>query len=338
LVKSGRITVVVEAPGLSPTSHESTPLYKLGNGEIRLASLDAAVTGGPKLRVHVLSSERGTKGDRKRIRELRIHILRMHSAVELMSFLAKIMTRPPLPFSESPGETGFEQLQRTLLDCVRLVRSPTHVGGASPAAVLNALTANTFGSRDLQRNFDRMLGAMRQKVRTEFNQLLRELEADEKCVVSTPAANQRDQQGLTTYNTFYLLGGAHMGNKFEFNEKVNAGAIGDHAKVNPRVIGDDAKVEGDVVTGHTFTIGQQSFNREELLGQLKELGEFVSARSDAKALDASQHLVLAEKAVQNEDPKGFIEALRNTGGWVVKAAGDIGVSIAQAAIQAAVGL
>ncbi len=173
LVGPGRIASVVEAAGVDVADdfrggHETAML-----GRIRLSSLDVPVVGGGVVRCHVLSSSSTSTGDRKRIRELRIHLLRLHSIFELMRFLtSQAVTGASAGIAEEPGTPAYDRLQQTLLACARTVRTGAAPGRADPEVLLDtAFFARQLVDADLQTMLTRVLASARPKVRAEVEEL-----------------------------------------------------------------------------------------------------------------------------------------------------------------------
>jgi len=165
LVGAGRITAVVEAAGVTVDGELTQVHQTLTLGRITLASLDVSVPGGGVVRCHLLHTASRSTADRKRIRELRIHILRLHSIFELMRFL----TGPNVSaaaIADTPTSPAFDRLQQTILECVRIVRTDKKPGGADSGDLLDtSLFARRLVDVDLQTMVSRMLVAARPKVR-----------------------------------------------------------------------------------------------------------------------------------------------------------------------------
>ncbi|MEI3848057.1 MULTISPECIES: hypothetical protein [unclassified Microbacterium] len=174
LVGSGRIAAVVEAAGVAVDPDFRTVHETLALGRITLTSLDVAVPGGGSVRCHILHSASRTTGDRKRIRELRIHLLRLHSVFELMRFLTgPIVTGNSAGIADSPGSVAFDRLQQTMLECARIVRTVSAPGGADAESLLDtALFARRLVDIDLQNMLTRMLAEARPRVRREVEMVL----------------------------------------------------------------------------------------------------------------------------------------------------------------------
>jgi hypothetical protein len=324
MVGSGKITAVVEAPGVRVETDEDIRSEQLEGGRIHLASTNVAIQGGGSLRCHVLWSAGRSKGDRKRIRELRIHILRLHSIFELMRFLCSHAVVNSL--SETRGTQAFDHLQRTLLSCVRIVRTQASPGDTAAGRVLDtAFFSENFVDRNLELMLARMLDAMRPRVRLEVEEFL---ESERQRAADNLAASElRERLGTggiivvqENYNdksSKYSLGGS--GNVF--------GAVGDNASVHGNVTGG---------AGNTLTIGGQAFVASELVAELQTLREALS--STPEAIDAMAPVQEAQDEAAKGNAVGVVAALKRAGKWALDVAERIAVPVATAAIKAAMGL
>lgn len=342
LVRAGFITAVVEAPGLTGNIPEWMRTERVTGSHIQLASHDTEVSGGGRLRVHVLWGDRGTTGDRALIRQLRIHIMRLHSIYELLRFLASpAALHANLPFSETPDEKSFDHLQRTLYECMRIVERPDAIGGAPLSAVLNAaFFSRQFANRDLPSMLGQTLDNMRPKVVKKVKRFIKN--EDRRLVDDLAAEEERNRFNLTQ---IIFEKGASMGDIYKIknnngpvgpNSKI-IGPVGKNAKVVGTVTGDDSQVSGNI-SAKKVTIDEKPFKRAELLDELVKLRDHLRESNDQEAQQAGQELVLIENHLHNEDAKGFVGALQKAGKYAMNAAGQIGMGLAQTAISAAMGL
>lgn len=335
MVGAGQITVVVEAPGMVPEIPRSVRTEQLRSSRVQLASLNASVPGGGSMKIHVLWDNRGTKGDRKRIRELRIHILRLHSIFELMRFLASpVVLHSKLPLADSPGTPGFDQLQRTILECVRVVRTQAAIGNVSPLSILDAaFYSKNFVDRDLQMMLRRLLGAMRPKVSKEVELFIEEEER--RSAANLRADQERNQLGPKTI----IINGEIMSNFYEINGPV-VGPVGDNAKVEGNLVGGTAHIEGDLVagSGRTISFRGKSFPSDVLLEELRILRDHISKTDAKEGPDAVEQLAEAQEKAESGDSNGVLAALKKAGTWVLGITSQIGVPVAQAALEAALGV
>ena len=174
LVGAGRISAVVEAAGVTIADDFKDHHQAVELGRIRLTSLDLPVVGGGLVRCHILSSSSTSTGDRKRIRELRIHILRLHSIFELMRFLtSQAVSGASAGIAEKQGTQAYDRLQQTLLACARTVRTDMRPGRADADVLLDtAFFARRLVDADLRSMLTRVLTAARPRVRAEVEALL----------------------------------------------------------------------------------------------------------------------------------------------------------------------
>jgi len=324
LVCAGRTAVVVEMSGLSPSDLNVVDVEHLHIDGIDLASFDVVAHGGGSLRCHVLWDAEGSRRNRKRIRELRIHILRLHSIYELIRFLASsAITSHKASISDVVGSAGFDALQRTLLSCLRIVRAPVHPGGADSKTVLDtAFSAHNFIDRDLNSILDRTLSAMRPKVRDE---VLRYYEAENARLRENEEA--RLARSDSTRPPLIVIGDLHM-STYEFNDS-NIGAVGDHAVAHDNVIGN---------TADRVAVGGLALSRSELVSALGSLQSQLAEREDGESAEALVALQSAQAELKSGNDKAAIASLRRAGKWALAAATSVGGGVAATAISAALGL
>ncbi|WP_417367634.1 hypothetical protein [Glutamicibacter arilaitensis] len=336
LVKPGEMTAVIEAPGLIPRIPQSMPAVRLWGSDVQLLSLPVHVPGGGRMTVHVLWDELGSKGNRKRIREMRIHILRLHSIFELMRSLASpAMLRSPHPLSETCGELGFDSLQRTLLECVRIVNSRKPIGNESPSAVLDAaFFSRNFADRNLKLMLERMLGAMRPRVQREVEDFI--AKENGRSAVNLAAEKKRTIQ---TMNIIKVERSIYMGHKYSINAPVT-GPVGDNAKVEGNVIGGNARVNEVAVDAskRKITIGDVSVDSNTLYHELRALREYMASAEVSEQTESEEYLIEAENHAKNGNAHGVRSALSRAGTRIAEVAAEIGVPVAQAALKAAIGL
>lgn len=323
IVRAGRTTVVLEAPGQIPCDANNFRSEQLSVSGINLVSFDVRVDGGGDVRCHVLWDQSGSKGNRKKIRELRIHILRLHSIHELMRHLASsVVTSSKAEISDAEGTPGFDALQQTLLSCVRTVLSRERPGGARPEAILDtAFFAQNFNERNLTNLLDRTISAMRPKVR---NAIVAFHESEEQRQRDNAEADlQRQLQQKPTviverleFVTKYVVSG-------------NIGAVGDNAQARNNVIG-GAPTD--------FLIGETKISRELLMAELRALRESLVVSNQANVDEDVRAVASAELELRNGQDSAATNSLRKVANWAVDAATAIGAGVAATAIAAASGL
>lgn len=323
IVRAGRTTVVLEAPGQVPSDASSFRSEQLSVGGINLVSFDVRVEGGGKVRCHVLWDQSGSKGNRKRIRELRIHILRLHSIHELMRHLASpAVSSAEAEISDAEGTPGFDALQQTLLSCVRTVGSSERPGGAPSEAILDtAFFAQNFSDRNLSNLLNRTISGMRPKVRSAIV-AFRESE-EQRQRDNMEAEMQRQRQHGTTV----IIERLEFVTKYEVSG--NIGAVGDNAQARNNVIG-GASTE--------LVIGETKISREALLVELRALRVSWAESKQSSADEGVRAVESAEQEIRNGQDSAATSSLRKVGSWAVDAATAIGVGVAATAIAAASGL
>jgi len=324
LVYPGKTTAVLEAPGFALSDVESARTHELSVGGIGLVSFDARVEGGGDVRCHVLWDPSGNKGNRKLIRELRIHILRLHSIHQLMHRLASgAVTSESANISDVPGTVGFDALQRTLLSCVRTIQTRSRPGGADSKTVLDtAFFAENFSEPNLSTALERTVSAMRPKVRAEVVAFVK---AEEQRMRENATEEQERQR---RHETAINIGEFTLHNQYV----INGGNIG--------AVGDNARAEGSVFNAPAalITIGDQEVSRADLLAELGTLRADLSAGDQEGADTAAEAIQAAEVALQDGEDAAAIRYLGKLARWTVSASTAIGVSVAAVAIRAALGM
>lgn len=333
LVKSGIMAVVVEAPGLTSAFPNSENARMLCDGRIQLRTLDADVPGGGKMKIHFLSDENGTKGDRKRIRELRVHILRLHSIFELMRMLASSsLDTSQLPFEENEGTPGFNRLQRTLLESMRVVERGIGTNYSLPSPLLDsAFFLNDFAGTNLDGTLGRLLTKMRPKVRNSVEAAF----AHDREYASRNLAFGKEaflESNLSINN--YYMNGSVVGDSYEVKGDVN-GVLGKNAKFEGTSFGRSARVTRSQISGTNFNIdiGGRDFPQEELIADIRALREHLIETGDDSNKEAGDLLREAELEIQHGRSVGARKALKRFGEMALDMAGQIGAGLAQAAIQ-----
>lgn len=301
LVKAGATSVVVEAPGYFIDHRTEIPCHYLETEGVQLASLTVRVPSGGSVRCHVLGTSGQTKEDRKRVREMRIHILRLHSIYEFMKFLASpTHSGPNSPLAHVETSTGFSALQQALLTCVRTVNSRKAPGGIDAATLLDvAFSAQNFADRDLQVMLDRTIASMRPRVRREIEAFIQ-------------AEKDRERNTVAIYH-------------------INNSAVG--------AIGDNARSINSTVGGHDNVIlAGRTISRTQLLVDLETIRQAASGGRTGAPTDVIENLEIAEGSLRSGDTAGALAALRKAGEWALTTATTIGANVAAAAIKVAIGL
>lgn len=333
LVKAMHPCVVVEAPGRSGSLDRSIRAQQLRIGNIRLASFDADTGSTRSIRCHVLWDTTGSKADRKRIRQLRIHILRLHSVYEFLRFLASSrISGPNSPISSTTGEPGFDALQQALLSCARLAESANTPAGGDVDSLLNvAFSGRNFSDRKLPDMLDRALTGMRPKVRNELEDFLssEKRRASRNSNINLGRGNHSASHIIFKdgVNNVYI-GGRSIVSKFNIKGD-NFGAIGDGSSINNSVIGDTSKL---------IKIGNENLPSETLQQELLQLRAQVLETSRLDKEEIAQVLESAEESARIGDGENVRRRLRGVGTWVFETASSIGKSVAAAAIAVAIGI
>jgi hypothetical protein len=87
MVRAGRPVLAVEAPARIPALDLGLRVERYPIADLELLSFMLPVPGARPLRCYVISSRDGSSSTRRRIRELRVHVLRLHSIDQFLTAL-----------------------------------------------------------------------------------------------------------------------------------------------------------------------------------------------------------------------------------------------------------
>lgn len=319
LVTNGLTTVIVEMPGMSPLDEVPCKSRSTSAGGVTLTTFEVERSDGGKIRVHMVSEATGSKDGRRKVRELRIHVARLHSFSELLRALSSnSVTSPNAPISDEKGTPGFDALQRTLLSCSRSLNAASKPGGLPSNKIFEAAYyATPLGRKDFITRLERTLSAMRPKVRES---VLTAVALDKAAV----------EQAENTYSL-------QTENRSVVNmSKVNITVSGD----NNGNIGERIQVQDMIVSPSKtfFFIGEARVDRLELAGELNALASLLANNegfSDSASIEAIKD---AEVAVRGGNDDVARSRLKRTSEWVLDAAKSVGEGIAAAAIIYTLGM
>lgn len=304
--RAGRALAVLEAPGLAPDDLSEASVTGVDRAGVQLTSFTANVRGGGQLRTHLLWAPTPSAIQRRRIREIRIHLLRLHSTREFLRCLATSSNWAD-PLAGKRSKDGFQALQRTLLSCVRLAEGESRAGHHQPASVLEAaFPGERLFDDDLMVLLNRTLDAMRPKVRTEID-AYRQREQERLDVV---AAGGREKG--TTVNTFNI-------------KAKTIGLVGDQAQIERL----EVKPRGDVIT-----INGAEISRSRLQDEIDELRLAAAGREP----EAEHRLAAASASLVKGSDSGVARHLRHAGRWAFNTATELGLNVASSAISHSMGL
>lgn len=306
LVRAGRSVAVLEAPGLKPENVTG----RADRFGVSMTSFTLPITGGGQLRTHVIWDADGTAENRKRIREARIHILRLQSVREFLRFLAT-SSRDENVLARDPSDGGYEALQRALLSCVRIADRNAKVGHVDPAAILNATFPHErIFDDDLEILLKRTLGNMRPKVPAEAQAFI----SGERKRVFEPDAVATTRESIVN------------------NYEVKANYVG--------VIGDNSTIENLVVgvKGRTISIGGHPVAIDALLKELHTLRDVAANETSDESQARVREIENVERAVESGDNTGALKSLRRLGGWALTSTNALGLAVAASAVSHALGM
>lgn len=325
-VKAGRPVLAVEAPGVAPVLDLGLWVERYPIGDLELLSFLLPTNHASPLRCYWISSRDGSSTARRRVRELRIHVLRLHSIYQFLTSLTKAVwasTRAQSPFATTPS-AAYDQLQFAIACFVGTLRS-ARVAGIGPAP--NLLSAAFLAHEIIEDNGlhvieQRLLAAARPDVLRKLRDLAGE-EADRSLLDEVLNAG-RDRTGLLTIN-----GGVHVG-KYDIHGS-NIGAVGDNASASDFVQGQALNV---------IKVGGQDFDQFKLVAELGDLRAAIGrgeASSEGSADESQAVLAEAETAARKGDGEGVKASLAKLGRWVLRLAQATGAAVAAAAIAHAMG-
>lgn len=306
LVRAGTSVAVLEAPGLRPAD-EKARTNRFG---VAMTSFTIPVIGGGQLRTHVLWDTEGTADNRKRIREARIHILRLQSIREFLRFLAS-MSRDETLLASKPSHAGYDPLQRTLLSCIRIADRNALEGHIDPEAILNAAFPHErIFENDLEILLKRTLAGMRPKVPAEAQAFI----YGEKQRVVSPDVKPRSQESVV--HNYHITAN-------------NIGAVGDNAKIKNLKVGTE---------GRMLEIGGQSVAVGPLLEELRKLDATATNDDSLEATECSERIRSIEASLEAGDDEGAVASLRKLGRWAMSSSNTLGLTIVASAVTYALGL
>jgi hypothetical protein len=152
LVHDGQPVLVIEAPGLSLRIDIGIPVDRCWVKEVELLSFILPGSAVPPLRCYVLMSAVDSPDARSRIREARVHILRMHSIQQFMLGLVAQVRQAGREGSLLAAEPSapYDRLQNAISILIRKLQDARRPGGESVTSLLPA-AAITLAEADAQK-------------------------------------------------------------------------------------------------------------------------------------------------------------------------------------------
>jgi hypothetical protein len=275
----------------------------------------------------VIFSRDGSSTARRRVRELRVHVLRLHSIDQFLTGLTKEVwagTRARSSFATTPS-SAYDRLQRAIVSVLGTLRS-ARIAGIGPAPnLLSAafLAHELIEDNGLQLLEQRLLAAARPDVLRKLRDLA-STEADRRRLDEVLNVG-RDPVGVLTIN-----GGVHVSS---YNiQGSNIGAVGDNASASDFVQGPTVNV---------IKVGGQDLDQLKLVAELGGLRAAISrgeTGQEDSAGNAQAVLAEAETAARQGDGEKVKASLAKLGRWVLQLAQATGAGVATAAIAHALGV
>ena len=328
-VKAGRPVLTVEAPGLTPVldMNRRTDRYQID--DLKLFSCLLPIKHGRPLRCYWITSDDASPAARRRVRELRIHVLRLHSIDQFLTGLTSTVqqsTRSRTTFAVTPS-AAYDRLQLAIVSVLRTLRSVRVAGiGPTPNLLSAAFLAHEFiEDYALQVLERRLLAAARPAVLRGLRSLVDD-EADRR-LTDGVLDSLRDRAGVLTI----LEGGLHM-SKYDLRG-ANVGAVGDNASASDFVQGQNLNV---------IRVEGQEFDRFQLATELSKLHAAITQGNvpgSEGSVDKNQMaLKEAETAARAGNGEGVKASLSKLSRWVLRLAQATGSAVAAAAIAHTLGL
>lgn len=327
---SGRVTagasaVAIEVDERDIVSSAWLEEWDIGDG-LRLAARTVAFAGRE---VNVFLVKRPARFDRDRARELRVHVLRLHSEREYLRRLARLLSVEG--FIEGCEHAQAERVQDALNQCLAaLTRAARY--GFSAAEIRAAFAADrTLSGAELEVLTERI-----QRFRPVIGKRLKRLNELEDASEERwrDLFERNPNQRIPIY-----IRELNMAKYDQRGSQI--GAAGDKASATNFSFGGQLNLgEMSAADAEALRSALQTLRRhlaEQLLAEsVIEVGS--EAISPTQIGDAIGALSEAEAAVSARDEQRAQGALRRSGRWLASFAQQVGAELAAAAIRGALGL
>jgi len=269
---------------------------------LRLDSLGSQL--GQPIGLWLLGAGKNASPDRRR--RLRIHLFRLHAEKEALRLVLRSIIDKSIPIS--PGSAATDELQRYLLESVRLLKKKTRHGLAQ-SELLSA--AQEFDAEISPGERDTLL-----------TQLARVRGSVKRAVAVVADAGGRIEHAAQVVQIF----GGNVMTGDTYNNSGQAGAIGPNAQA----------------TGNTFVQSRGVDENVDLAVLAQELGR-LRTEMRGKATTAEQDVAVAdvakaEAAATKGDRKAIAEHLKSAGKWALDIASKIGVNLATSVLKGTLGI
>lgn len=328
LVEAGRPVITIEGTGIAPTLDLGSEIDRYKIEDVEVLGFMLPISGAKPIQCYCVSSSDKSSASLRKVRELRIHLLRLHSIHELLVCLINRASSNEwrsfrLATERSPA---YDRLQQAITETCRILRRAEHPNiGSTPNLLSAAFLAHEFITDFSLRTLERRLLA---SVRPAVLKKLREL-ADqemERAQLDRILEANRDRSGVLT-----IIGrGARVVSKYDMRDS-NIGAAGDYSSASSFAQGKNAQVLA--IDGHDI-------DTFKLVAELRQLRESIgqSETQDADANNAQAALAAAEDAAKAGNGERVKASLAKLGRWVLRLAEATGAAVAAEAIRRAAGL
>jgi hypothetical protein len=333
LVRHGQLAVVVEAPGFQTVRDLHTQTESASYNDITLDTYQVRVNDQFTTRIFVLSSKSVGKTARRRIRELRMNLMRLHSLHELLYRLGTTLSRSPSALATTESNE-YDNLQDTLLTAVREVQRVSY--GAQPhqadliAAAFDAYSYVASGN--LTTVMHRTLGSARPKLRTAV-ETLQALEAErhrDHDIVRMQRQHPQPAIPATIKVESILVTYINNG---------NASAFGHNATSNNTDMS-QSNVTSNIMTD-VVTLGDLQTTRTAILTDLRKLRESLEndgTLSHEALKEGSQLITEAINTVPVDEETELLSKVKVIGSWIGTTATSLVVSVVAPTIASLLGV
>lgn len=327
LVEAGRPVIAIEGTGILPTLDLPQHIDRYEFEDIEVLGFMLSTRRGKSTRCYCIFSRHNSRASLRKVREFRVHLLRLHSIHEFLAHLANRAFSSLWGPSDLATErsVAYDRLQRAVVEICQIMRRAENAKiGPTPNLLSAAFLAHEFitdySLAVLER---RLLASVRPAVLRKLRQLADE--ESERAQLDRILEASRDRSGVLT-----IIGKGANVTKYDMRGS-NIGAAGDNATVSNFAQGQEAQVL--VIDGHDV-------DRFKLVSELRELRESISQSQtqDRDTNSAHDTLAEAEDAARRGNGEQVKASLAKLGRWVLRLAEATGAAVAAEAIRRAAGL
>jgi hypothetical protein len=324
-IVSGGPAIAIEVDERDNVSATWLGKWDVGGG-LRLAARTVVFDGRD---INVFVVERPRQFDRHRARQLRIHVLRLHSEREYLRRVARLLAVEG--FLEGCDHSQIERVQNALNECLAaLTRAESY--GFTTTEITTAFVADrTLSGSELEVLIDR-IKKFRPRIGKRLQQL-RELEEGSEAWWREFLERNKDQKNFIYVREIQMSKYDQRGSQI--------GAAGDKASASNFSFGGQLNLGAMSPTDTETLQAALRTLRKHLADQLLAdsvidvESEQISPTQIGEAIGA---LSEAEAAIVAKDEQRAQGALRRSGRWLASFAQQVGAEIAAAVIRGALGL